>query len=150
MFSNAIRLLVFLSTGWLIKFYQHVFCFFKIWFRKGQYDPFHTIIDNFYHVFNEFCCLWVLSPRIWNVLWMRFFQKWIFASIKKMERFLFYFWVEDMLSPNIWYCHLNPTLNRLPFGSEVSRRFRRNILLENVLVRLRSNHLFLNDFFNVY
>ena len=46
-FSNAISLIVFLITGkLLVKFYQDVFCFFKIWFWIGQYDPFHTIIDK--------------------------------------------------------------------------------------------------------
>ena len=29
-FSNAIRLIVFLITGELVKFYQNVFCFLKI------------------------------------------------------------------------------------------------------------------------
>ena len=43
--------------------------------RIGQYDPFHTTIDKFYFVFNEFWCIWVLYPRIWNVLWMRFSKK---------------------------------------------------------------------------
>ena len=82
-FSNAIRLIVFLITGKLIKFYQHVFCFFKLWFRIGQYDPFHTIIDNFNHVFKEFCFLWVLSPRIWNALWMCFSKMIFFHQIEK-------------------------------------------------------------------
>ena len=47
-FSNAISLIVFLITGkLLVKFYQDVFCFFKIWFWIGQYDPFHTISTHF-------------------------------------------------------------------------------------------------------
>ena len=47
------------------KFYQNAygFCFFKIWFWIGQYDPFHTKIDKFYFVFKEFCYFWVLSLR---------------------------------------------------------------------------------------
>ena len=53
-FSNAIRLTVFLITGKLVKFYQNVFCFFKIWFWIGQYDRFHMIIDKIYFVFKEF------------------------------------------------------------------------------------------------
>ena len=123
-----------MNTGKLVKFYQNVFCFFKIWFWIGQYDPFYTIIDKFYFVFKECCCLWVLSPRIWNMLWMRF-SKMIFGINKKngevnhrypKSYFLFYFLVENLLSPNIWDCPLNPTLNtwykRLPSGSEVSER----------------------------
>ena len=98
-FSNALRLIVLLNTGKLVKFYQNIFCFFNIWFWLGQYVPFHTIMDKFYFVLKVFCCLWVLSPRIWNV----FFEKDFNASIKKMEKwhrdtqkviFLFYFWVE--------------------------------------------------------
>ena len=82
-FSNAIRLIVFLNTVKLVKFYQNVFCFFKIWFWIGQYDPFHTIIDKFKFVFKEFCCLWVLSPRIWNVLWMRFSKNYLLHQLQR-------------------------------------------------------------------
>ena len=73
-FLHAIRLIVFLITEKLVKFYQQVFCFFELWFRIRLYDPFHTIIDNFYFVLKEFCCLRDLCPRIWNVLWMRFLK----------------------------------------------------------------------------
>ena len=31
----------------------------------------------------EFCCLWVLSPRIWNVLRMRFSKKYLMHQLKK-------------------------------------------------------------------
>ena len=65
-FSNAIRLIVFLITGKLVNFYQNVFCFFKIWFWIVQHDRFDSIIDKFFFVFKEFCCLWVLSPRIFR------------------------------------------------------------------------------------
>ena len=74
-FSIAIRLIIFLNIGKLIKFHQNVCCFFKIWFWTGQYDPFYTIIDKFYLIFKEFCCLWVLSLRIWNVLKMHVSKK---------------------------------------------------------------------------
>ena len=50
-FSNAIRLIVFLNTGKLVKLYQMYFVS-----SKGQYDPFHTIINKFYFVFEEFYC----------------------------------------------------------------------------------------------
>ena len=135
-----------MNTGKLVKFDQNVFSFFKIWFWKGQYDPFHTIIDKFYFVFKNFCCLWVLSPRIWNMLWMHFSKMNFRYQLKKMERwprdtkrFWGFFLVENMLSPNIWDCPLNPTLNtwykRLPSCSEVLHRFRS----EDVLVPIRSN-----------
>ena len=98
-FSNTIRLMVFLVTGKFIIFYQHVFCFFKIWFRIGQYDPFHTIIDNFYHVFKEFRCLWVLSPRIWNVLWMCFSRRNFLHQLKK--------WRDDPEIPKkLFFCFI--------------------------------------------
>ena len=148
-------MLVFLITGKLLKYYQSVFCFVKKWIWIGQYDPFHTINDKFYFVFKELCCLWVLSPRIWNVLWMCFSKMNLLHQLKKMERwprdtqkviFLFYFWVENMLSPNILDCPLNPTLNywylRLPF----TQRFRVGSVVipkkKDVLVRIRSNYLF--------
>ena len=82
-FLNAIRLTVFLNLGKLIKIYQNEFCFFKIWFWMGQYDPFHTIIDKFYFVLKKICCLWVLSPRIWNVLWMRFSKRNLKHQLKR-------------------------------------------------------------------
>ena len=65
-----------------------------------------------------------------------FFTKEFTASFKKTERwprdnlkviFLFYFWFENMLSPNIRDCPLNNSLNpqclSMPYGSVVSRRF---------------------------
>ena len=109
-------------------------------------------IRQFYFVFKEFCCLWVLSPRIWNVLWMRFSKinllrrskKWSDNPDTKKVIFLIYFWVENMLSPNIW--DWNPILNtwylRMPLVSVVSRRFSKN-LWEELLVRMRLNYLFL-------
>ena len=111
-FSNAIRLIVFLITGKLVKFYKNVFCFFKIWFWIGQYDQFHTIIDKFYFVLEEFWCLWVLSPRIWNVIWMHLSKMNLLHQLKNWRDdpwprdtpkiiFLFYFGVENMLSQNI-------------------------------------------------
>ena len=45
-FSNAYRLIVLMNACKLVKFYQNVFCFFKILFIIGQYDPFHTTIDK--------------------------------------------------------------------------------------------------------
>ena len=105
-------------------------------------------IDTFYLVLKEFCCLWVLSPWIWNVLWVRFSKINLLHQLKKMERwprdtpkvFLFYFWVENMPSPNIWDWPLNPTLNN---------RFRRNIL-RDVLVRIRSIIFFFFLFFLLF
>ena len=136
------------------KFYQNVFCFFKIWLWIGQYNPFPTIIDKFYFVFKEFCCpLGLVSTKLKCVM-DAFFKNEYTASIKKMEGwprdtqkviFLLYSWVENILSPNIWDCPLNPTLNycclRWPCGSKVSRRLRRHIHKEDVLVRIRSNYL---------
>ena len=58
-------------------------CFFKIWYWKSQYDQFHTLIDKFYFVFKEFCSLWVLSPRIWNVLRMHFSKMNLLRQSKK-------------------------------------------------------------------
>ena len=81
-----------------------------------------------------------------------FFKNEFTASIYKIERwprdtqkviYLFCFWVENMLSPNIW--DWNPILNtwylRLPLGSVVSSRFRNN-LCEDVLFRIRSNYYY--------
>ena len=56
----------------IVKILPKCFCFFKIWFWIGQYDPFHTIIIKFYFVFKETWYIWVFSPRIWNVSWMHF------------------------------------------------------------------------------
>ena len=44
----------------------------KKWFWIGQYDPFQTIIDKFYFVFKEFCCLWVSTnlKRVMDALWL--------------------------------------------------------------------------------
>ena len=68
--------------------------------------------------FQEFCCpLGLVSTNLKCVKYA-FFEKEFYASIKKMERlprdtqkviFLFYFLVENILSPNIWDCPLNPT-----------------------------------------
>ena len=83
-FLNAIRLIVILITGKSVKFCQSVYCFFKIWFWIVQYDPFHTIINKFYLVFKE------LSPGLvssnFEMCYGCIFQKWITASIEKMER----------------------------------------------------------------
>ena len=65
--------------------------FFSFWI--GQYDPFHTIIvsinhtiiDKFYFVLKKICCLLVLPPRIWNVLWMRFSIKNLLHQLKNGE-----------------------------------------------------------------
>ena len=65
-FSNAIRLIVFLITGKLLKFYQNVFCFFKIRFWIGQYDQFHRIIDKFYFVLKF---VHVCFQRCMHLLW---------------------------------------------------------------------------------
>ena len=74
-------------------------CFFKIWFWIGQYDSFHTIINKFYFVFKEFCCLWVLSPRIWNVLWMRFSKMNLLHQLKK--------WRDDPEIPKkLFFCFI--------------------------------------------
>ena len=87
--------------------------FLQIWFWKGQmlteYDPFHTIIDKFYLVFEgNLLSLGLVSTNLKCVT--DAFSKFKFtASIKKIERwsrdtqkaiFLFYFWVENILSPN--------------------------------------------------
>ena len=95
-----------------------MFLFFKIWFWIGQYEPFQTIIDKFYSVFKECCCLWVLSPRIWNMLWMHFSKMNFRHQLKKNGEMTYryqkisgFFLVENILSPNIWDCPLNPTLN---------------------------------------
>ena len=55
-----------------------------------------------------------------------FFIKELTGSIKKIDievSFLFYFWFENMQSPNIWFCPLNNTLKplyvSLPFGPVV-------------------------------
>ena len=136
-----------MNTGKWVKFYQNVICFLKTWFWIGQYDLFHTIFDKFYFVFKEFCRLWVLSPRIWNVLLVRFSKMNLLHQLKRKERWprntqkVFFGW--KLLNPNTCDCPLNSTLNawylRFPSGSEVSRRFC-NILRENVLVRIRSNY----------
>ena len=94
------------------------FCFFKILIWIWQYDTFHTIIDKFSFVFKQFRCLWVLSPRIWNVLWMRF-SKWFTASIKNGEMtqrypksyFSVLFWSRKYVKSKHLDCPLNPTLN---------------------------------------
>ena len=81
-FSNAIRLIVFLIKGKWVNVYFNAFCFFRIWFWKGQHNPFHTKIDKSF-VFKESCCFWVFSPRIWSVLWMRFSLKNLLHQFKK-------------------------------------------------------------------
>ena len=47
-FSNAIRLIVFLITGKLVKFNQNAFCFFKIWFWIGHssFAPIHFLWEE--------------------------------------------------------------------------------------------------------
>ena len=135
-FSNAIRLIVFLITGKLVKFDQHVFCFLKIWFRIGQYEPFHTIIDNIYFVFIEF----VVSGSCLHEFEMCYgcvFQKRIYCIILKngemTQRYLksnlsvlFLGWY-NIPNPNIRDCPLNNSLNLryswMPYCSVVSRRF---------------------------
>ena len=63
-------------TGKLLKLYQNVFCF------NRAIRP----ISNFtLFFFKEFCCLWVLSPRIWNVLWMHFSKMNLLHQIKKLN-----------------------------------------------------------------
>ena len=103
----AICLTVLLNAGKLVTFYQNVFCFFKIWFWIGQYDPFHMIIDKFYFVFKQFCSLWVLSPWIWNVVRMRFSKKNFMHQLKEWRMiqrypkyyfFLFFFGLKDPIS----------------------------------------------------
>ena len=73
--SNAIGLIVFLITGKFVKFYQNVFCFFKIWFWIGQYHSFHTIFDKFYFLFKDFCFLWPLC--------LHEFEMWYGCVLKK-------------------------------------------------------------------
>ena len=130
-------------------------------FVSSEYDPewdktIHFIGNstNLSLYFKESCCFWVFSPRIWNVLWMRFSSKNLLRQIEKWrdnpeitKTFLFYFWDENMPSPNIRYCPLNNTLNErylsLSYGSVVSRRFNN----EDFLVRIRSNYFFILWFF---
>ena len=147
------RLIVYLIKGKWLNFYFNAFCFFRIRFWKGQHDPFLTKIDKISFVFKESCCLWVFSPRIWNVLSMCFSLKNLLRHFKKkMEKdpeitkklfFLFYFWVENMRSPNIRDCPLNNSLNprclSMPYGSMVSRLFYKDHR-RDVLVRIQSNY----------
>ena len=120
-FSNAICLIVLMNTGKLVNFFLNVFCFFRIWFWIGQHDPIRTKLDKFFnYVFlKETCCVWVFFPRTWNVLLMRFSRKNLKHKFEKMERwprdnqkviFLFYFLVENEISPNIWGFSLNNNL----------------------------------------
>ena len=81
-FSNVIRLMVFLITGKWVNFYFNEFCFFRIWCWTWQHDPFHTKIDKCSFVFKEYHCFFVFSPRIWNVLWMRFSLKNLLHHLK--------------------------------------------------------------------
>ena len=118
----------------------------SIWFWIGQYDQFHTIIDKFYLVFKEFCCLWVLSPRIWNVLWMHLWEMNLLQQLKK--------WRDDPEIPKeLFFCFIfgmkihmwlsfKSHFKHVVLKDEVSRRFRCNILWEDVMVRIRSNYLF--------
>ena len=83
-FSNVISLIVFLITRKWVNFYFSAFCFFRIWFWTWQHDPFHTKIDKLASfVFSKSCCLWVFSPRIWNVFWMCFSLKNLLHHLKK-------------------------------------------------------------------
>ena len=136
--------MVFLNTGTLVKFYQNVFCYFKLWFWIGQYHPFHI-----YFVFKEFCYLWVLSPRFWNVLWimwMRFSKKNLLHRFKKwrddseIPKKLFLCFIFGWKICKVQTYSLDCPL-RLPFGSVVSLRFR-NSLWEGPLVRIRLNYFF--------
>ena len=149
-FANVIHLIVFLITGKWVNFYFNAFCFFRIWFWTWQHDPFHTKIGKCSFVFKETHCLWVFSPRIWNVLWMRFLLKnllhhWkIWRDDPKITKKLFFYFifVLKICCPNIRdYC-LNHSLNarslRMPCGSVVSRRFYKDQWM-NILVRIRSN-----------
>ena len=85
-FLNPIQFLIFLITGKWVYFNFIAFCFFRMWFWTWQHDPFHTKIDKFGFGFKECFCLWVFSPRIRNVLWMRFSAEFTASILKKMER----------------------------------------------------------------
>ena len=120
----------------MVKFYFSAFCFFRIWFWKGQHDLFHTKIDKFSFDFKESCCLWVFSPRIWNVLWMSFSLKNLLHHLKiwkddpdiTIKLFFWGFLDWKYAKSNIRDCPLNNSLHPLrcssiPYGSMVSRRF---------------------------
>ena len=77
-FLNAIRLIVFLITGKWVNYNFIAFCLFSIWFWIGQHRK-------------EFTPSFEKMER-----WPR--------DIKKVV-FLFYFWVDNIVSPNI--SHLN-------------------------------------------
>ena len=117
-FSNAISFIVFLFTVKWVKFGLNVFCFFRKWFWIRQHEPFGTKIDKFQFVFKESCCLWVFSPRIWNVLWMRFWLKNLLHQLKKWRDgpeitkkllFCFIFGLKIWSCPNVRFCPLNNT-----------------------------------------
>ena len=93
-----------------------------MYFVSSKYDSdsYHTIIDKFYVVLKEFLLSLGLVSTNLKCVMDTFFKNEFTASIKKIESwprdtqnviFLFYFWVENMLCPNIWDCLLNPILN---------------------------------------
>ena len=82
-FLNAFRFIVFLITRKWVNFYLSVFCFFRKWFWIKQHDPFGTKIDKFNFLKKESCCIWVFSPRIWNVLWKRLWLTNLQHQLKK-------------------------------------------------------------------
>ena len=84
-FSNAICFIVFLFTGKWVKFSLYLFCFFRKWFWWRQRDPFGTKIDKFNFIFKK-SGLWVFSPRIWNVSWMRLSSPELKAQVSFSDR----------------------------------------------------------------
>ena len=124
-FLNAILLIVILITGkWIWKNKNFIAFLF------GQHYPFHTKIDKFNLVIKESCCLWVFSPRIWNVSWMPFFRKKFTASYKSME-----WWPRD-----IWLSGITSVLKDFLGSNTVKLIFKSffSCLLRKVLSSLFS------------
>ena len=71
-FSNAIHLIVFWMIGKWVNLYFNAFCFFRIWFWKGQHDLFHTRLTNLALFLKNLVFSGSPLHEIWSVSWMRF------------------------------------------------------------------------------
>ena len=73
-FSNAIRLIIYLITGKWLNFYFNAFFSFRIWFWKGQHNPFHTKIDKFSFFLKKESCKSLRNIHLityWLIIWLK-------------------------------------------------------------------------------
>ena len=74
-------MLLFLLYSWSP---ENGWTFTSVYFvsSENNFEEDNKKIDKVNFVFKESCCLWVSSPRIWNVFWMRIGLKNLLHQLK--------------------------------------------------------------------